>query len=402
VASVKNKKLLILMLGSLTTLSPFAIDLYLPAFPQIAASLGTTASRMALTLSSYFIGLAIGQIFYGPLLDRFGRKRPLYFGLAAFIVASFGCMQTTSVEMLILCRFLQALGGCVAQVSCMAMVRDFFPPKEGAKVFSLLMLILSVSPLLAPTFGGFLATTLGWPSIFVFLAVVSALMLAMAYFFLPEGHKPDASISLKFMPILRTYWHILKEPQFYAYALSGALAFSGLFAYIAGSPTIFMDIFKVSAHMYGAIFAGLSVGVIGASQVNIFLMKKFRSEQIFQAALMSQALVGGIFFAGAWFNLYGLFGTLILLFLFLAGLGLTYPNAASLALAPFSKNAGSASALLGFMQIGCGALTSAGVGLLNPGMISVAAIMGGGSLLGATVLVLGKRGIAHEVEVELQ
>lgn len=290
----------------------------------------------------------------------------------------------------------------MASVASVAMVRDFFPPKEGAKVFSLLMLILSVSPLMAPTVGGFLAGSLGWPSIFMSLAAVGGAMIAMIFFCLPEGHVGDKNISLQFSAIMKTYGGILKEPQFYAYALSGALAFSGLFAYIAGSPAIFMEHFHVSPVGYGAVFAGLSIGVIGGSQVNIFLMKKFSSEAIFQFALKSQAVVGVLFLVGAYFEVYTLWPTLILLFLYLSGLGLTYPNAASLALAPFSKNAGSASALLGSLQIGCGALTSAVVGLLNPSLISVASMMAVGAIGGVAILKLGQGGIETENIVELQ
>lgn len=389
---------LILTLGSLATISPFAIDLYLPAFQQMAEEFGTTPARVALSLSSFFVGLSLGQLFYGPLLDRFGRKRPLFFGLGIFILASFGCLQSKSVEALIAFRFLQALGGCVASVSATAMVRDFFPPREGAKIFSLLMLVLSVSPLLAPTIGGFVTAYLGWHWVFILLAAIVSLILANVVLFLPEGHEPDVSVSLRFVPILKSYWSILREPQFFTYAGAGALSFSGLFAYVAGAPIIFMDIFKVSPQVFGGIFAGLSVGLIGASQINIFLMKHFRSEQIFMAGLIAQTVVGGIFLVGSFVDAYGLVSTVVLLFLFLSSLGFSYPNASALALAPFSRNAGSASALLGFLQIGAGALASGVIGMFVTGnSLPIVVVISATALCGLLAYLFGRTRIVSQI-----
>ena len=156
-----NRTLLILILGFLATIDPFSIDFYLPAFTAIAKAMGTTTARVSLSISSYFIGLAIGQISYGPVIDRFGRKRPLYFGLVGYIIASLGCMLAHSVNALIALRFLQALAGGVAGIGAFAMVRDFFPVKESARIFSFLMLIIGISPLLAPSIGGFIADWFG-------------------------------------------------------------------------------------------------------------------------------------------------------------------------------------------------------------------------------------------------
>ena len=195
--SRRRDLLIILILGALSTVSPFSIDMYLPAFPQIAHDLGTTPAEISLSVSGYFIGLAFGQLFYGPLLDRFGRKKPLYAGLSLFVVASLGCLTARSPGLFIAFRLLQALGGCVAQVGAIAMVRDFFPVEESAKILSLLFLVLSVSPLFAPTIGGFVAATVGWPWIFVILAGFACIVMLLIGVFLPEGHKPDPDISLK-------------------------------------------------------------------------------------------------------------------------------------------------------------------------------------------------------------
>ena len=206
-----NSTLIILILGALATVSPFSIDMYLPAFSQIADDFGTTPARISFSVTSYFIGLAIGQMIYGPLLDRFGRKRPLYVGLTIFIITCIGCMQAQSTETLVALRFLQALGGCVAWVAALAMVRDFFPVEQSARVFSLLILVIGLSPLLAPTLGGFIATGLGWRWVFIVLALIVFLILMVTIFFLPEGHKPDTSISLKAKPMLLTFFSIIRE-----------------------------------------------------------------------------------------------------------------------------------------------------------------------------------------------
>src|SRR5579875_3415185 len=198
-----NRTALILILGLLATIDPFSIDFYLPAFADIAKDMGTSSAKISLSLSSYFIGLAIGQISYGPVIDRFGRKRPLYFGLTGYMIACVGCMFAHSVNALIVLRFIQALAGGVAGIGAFAMVRDFFPIKESAKIFSFLMLIIGISPLLAPSIGGFIADWWGWQSVFAVLIGIVIVMIVIVYFFLPEGHQPDPDISLSPKPILR-------------------------------------------------------------------------------------------------------------------------------------------------------------------------------------------------------
>ncbi|MGV3754653.1 MAG: multidrug effflux MFS transporter [Verrucomicrobiota bacterium] len=389
-----NRTLIIFILGALSTISPFAIDMYLPAFPGIAEALHTTTAKVSLSISSYFVGLAAGQLLYGPLLDRFGRKLPLYAGLTLFVIASLLCLISPDVKWLIAMRFLQALGGCVAQVAAMAMVRDFFPVKETAKIISLLILILSVSPLLAPTVGGFVAVQFGWQSVFVVLAAFALLMIVVCWKWLPEGHEPDPTVSLRPEPILRNFAAVLKEPQFLTYALAGAFAFSGLLVYVAGSPMIFMEIFQVSAQKFGLIFAGLSVGFIGSNQINILLLRKYTSDQIFRAALLVECFTALLFLVGTKMGWFGLTATVILLFIILFTLGLAYPNAAALALAPFDRNIGSASSMLGFLQIGVSSIASASIGIFDShSLMPVVIILAATSWVGFAILVMGKRKI---------
>ena len=398
-----NRFWIILILGSLSTISPFAIDMYLPAFHGIADALHTSPARISLSVSSYFAGLAVGQMIYGPLLDRFGRKPPLYFGLVLFIVASMLCTRSSSVEWLVAMRFAQALGGCAAQVASMAMVRDFFPVHETAKIISLLILILGVSPLLAPTVGGFISEHHGWQWVFLILALFAALNFAVCLWYLPEGHEPDPGVLLHPVPIARNFAAVFKEPQFLTYALSGSFSFSGLLVYVAGSSIIFMDGFHVDAHGFNLIFAGLSVGFIGSNQVNVLLLRKFTSEQIFRIALLVECPVALFFLVGTIFGWLGLAPTIVLLFIILSTLGLAFPNAAALSLSPFDHNIGSASAMLGFVQIGVSGIASASIGIFNShSMLPVASIMCVTSWIGMAILLIGRRRIGELRFVEEQ
>jgi len=389
---------IILILGALTTISPFSIDMYLPAFPQIATALNTTTAQVSLSLSAYLAGLAAGQLIYGPLLDRYGRKKPLYAGLVIYLIATVGCVMADTVDTLIAFRVLQALGGCAGSVAAMAMVRDFFPVKDSAKIFSLLMLVLSVSPLLAPTLGGFVTTALGWQWVFIILGVIVLIMLAVVVFALPEGHAPDTSVSLRPTPILENFIAILRVPAFHTYAFAGAFSFSGLLIYVAGSPLIFMDLFQVSAGTYGALFAALSVGFIGGSQVNILLLRRFRSAQIFQAALCVQLILTGAFLFLTLNNAASLNVTVAFFFVYLSSLGLTTPNTSAIALAPFAKNAGSAAALIGFIQIGIASLASMMVGFFDASdAVPIAAILVGATTISLGILLIGKTRIPSVV-----
>jgi len=394
----KHKNLIILILGALATVTPFAIDMYLPAFTQISEEFKTSTSEIALTVTSYFIGMAIGQILYGPLLDRFGRKPPLYAGLSVFILASIGCTVAPDVESLIAIRFLQALGGSVAWVAALAMVRDFFPVKESAKIFSLLILVIGVSPLLAPTVGGFISTSWGWHAVFFVLAGITSVILLVTAFFLPESHEPDKSISLRPGPMIQTFSGVIKQPQFYTYALSGAFAFATLFIYVAASPVIFMEQYQVTPQVYGGLFAFLSVGFIGASQLNILLIRKYTSQQLFRTMLISEVVNGIVFLFFAWNGWLNLYSTLFFFFIALACVGIINPNGTALALAPFTKNVGSASALIGCLQIGIAALASGGVGLSDANYtLPVFILLSGTSIVALIILTIGRKKIGNEL-----
>jgi DHA1 family bicyclomycin/chloramphenicol resistance-like MFS transporter len=391
---------LIFVLGLLSAIGPFSIDMYLPGFPAIAKDLHTTVAHVSLSLSSFFIGISAGQFLYGPLLDRFGRKRPLYIGLCIYFVASMGCAMAASADALIVLRLLQALGGCVGMVASRAMVRDLFAVSENAKIFSLLMLVVGVSPIIAPTLGGYITASFGWKYIFIVLTIMAACILAAVYFILPESKQPDKNFSLKPKPIVNSFLGVLKEPQFYTYALTGSIASAGLYAYIAGSPYVFMELFKVSEKQYGWIFALIAMGLIGASQLNSVLLKTYKSEQIIKAALLCQTVTGILLFTGTIFGFLELFSTIFFIFLFLCCQGFTFPNSSALSMAPFSKNAGSASALMGALQMGIGAFTSATVSFLsNHTAYPMTGVMATCALLSFSVLTIGSRRIRYRASI---
>jgi DHA1 family bicyclomycin/chloramphenicol resistance-like MFS transporter len=397
----KNKFYLILILGLLSAVGPFSIDMYLPAFPAIAEGLHSNVARVTLSLSSFFVGISAGQLLYGPLLERFGRKKPLYIGLCAYLVASVGCALASSVDALIVLRLLQALGGCVGMVASRAMVRDLFEVKENAKIFSLLMLVVAVSPIIAPTLGGYVTAVLGWRFVFVMLIIVAIIILIGIYLLLPESKKPDPNFSLKPRPIIKNFAGVIRHPQFYTYAFTGAIAASGLYAYIGGSPYVFMELFKVSEKQYGWIFALIAMGLIGSSQLNSVMLKNYTSEQIIKVALICQSITGITLFLITLFGWSELFSTIFLIFIFLCCQGFTFPNSSALSLAPFGHNAGSASALMGAIQMSIGAFTSALVSLLqNHTALPMTGVMACCAITAFSVFTFGRKIITQRASVE--
>jgi DHA1 family bicyclomycin/chloramphenicol resistance-like MFS transporter len=297
-------------------------------------------------------------------------------------------------------RLLQALGGCAGMVAARAMVRDLFEVKENARIFSLLMLVVAVSPIIAPTLGGYITAVLGWRYVFAMLIVVALIILIGIFYLLPESRKPDPNYSLKPGPIFNSFMGVIRHPQFYTFALTGAISSAGLYAYISGSPHVFMELFKVTEQQYGWIFALIAMGLIGASQINTVLLKNYKSEQIIKTALICQSIIGivlaGITYAG-WSDL---FVTIFLIFIFLSCQGFIFPNSSALTLAPFGHNAGTASALLGAIQMFIGAGASAIVSLLQQYTSPMAAVMACCAIGAFAVFSFGRKIIIQQASIE--
>ena len=363
----KQQRNLIFILGALAALGPFSIDTYLPGFPSMAEDLNTTISRISLTLTSYFIGISVGQLAYGPLLDRYGRKKPLILGLGLYFLTSLACIFVPNIDLLIALRLLQALGGCVGMVATRAIVRDRFEVNEIARAFSSLILVMGVAPIVAPTVGGYIANSLGWRYIFVLLSAFSAILIIVLHNFLSESKEPDHTVSLKFASIVRNYWLVLKNRDFILYGMAGSMAMAGLFVYIAGSPFVFMELLGFSEKSYGWIFGINAFGFIAGSQLNRQVLKKRDSEKVTIITAVLMFAISLLALGGSALDMLSTFAFCASLFGFMFFLGFVNPNTTAMALTPFESNAGVASALIGSIRMLGGALSTGLIGLLHDG-----------------------------------
>jgi DHA1 family bicyclomycin/chloramphenicol resistance-like MFS transporter len=358
---------LALILGALTAMGPLAIDMYLPALPTIARDLATSPGLVQVSLAVYFIGIALGQAFYGPLSDRFGRKVALYFGLAVFIVASVGCAIAPTIESLVVSRFLQALGGCAPLVVPRAVVRDYFDERGSVRMLSMLVLVMGLAPILGPLIGGQLLVAFGWRSVFWVLATYAVIVLALSALILPESLPAERRRKQPLSRVLAVYGQLLRDRIYIGYVLAGALVFSGLLAYIAGSPFVFIELYGVPPERYGLIFGMNAIGIITASQVNRWLAGRVDPRRILRIVLPLSMASGAVLLIDAWTGLGGFAGLLIPLFFFIASHGFVMPNTTAMAMAPHGAIAGSASALLGTVQFVLGAAAGTAVGALGDG-----------------------------------
>ncbi|WP_097458991.1 Bcr/CflA family multidrug efflux MFS transporter [Mangrovitalea sediminis] len=358
---------LILLLGALTAFAPMSIDMYLPSFPQLGQSLQASPGAVQFSLAIFFIGLSVGQAIYGPLSDHYGRRPLLLIGISIYILASIGCSLATDIETLIAMRLMQALGGCAGVVLARAVVRDLFDYRTVARVFSALMLVMGLAPILAPLLGGWVLTHYGWRAIFIILTLFGFACLVGVIFGLKES-RPAATVQpLHLGRTLRTYLSLLRDPLFLGYALAGGVSMAGMFAYITGSPFVFIQLYHVSPSHFGWLFGLNAAGFIAASQINARLLSHCSPEALLRPALKVGALCGLILFACAATGFGGLVGLMVPLFCFIASLGFINPNSTAGALRHQGHQAGSAAALLGAFQFGAATLSGATVGLLQDG-----------------------------------
>jgi MFS transporter, DHA1 family, multidrug resistance protein len=383
---------LAIILGTLSAFAPLSIDMYLPALPTIAADFGTQTAVVQQTLSVFFIGLAVGQIFYGPIADRVGRRPPLLFGSALYMLACIGCAFAPTIQSLILLRLAQALGGCAGIVISNSIVRDLFDQRESARMYSFLMLVMGLAPITAPLIGGQLLLYFGWRAIFITLAGFGLLCLLLVGFILPETLSVERRTRAGLGAALRSYGEILTNRAYVGYALAGGLASSAMFAYISGSSYVFIELNGIAPERFGLLFGINAVGLIAAAQLNRWLLTRYDGVQILRVALSLTASMGLLLVLVTATGFGGFPAMLGVLFCCIASTGLVRPNATAAAMAPYAQAAGSAAALLGATQFFLGAAAGALVGFFHNGtalpMAGVIALCAVGAFLVLNFLAL--------------
>lgn len=360
---LKGNYSVLLILSTLMAFASISTDLYLPAMPAIAADLHAGAGGIEFTISAYLLGFSLGQLFWGPISDQYGRRMPIIAGIILFILGSAGCAMADSEHAIIFFRIIQALGACANVVLSRAIVRDLYVGNDAAKMLSTLMTVMAAAPLIGPSLGGAILHFGNWRNIFEVLVVIGALtLLAMKSF--PETLKPDHRKSQGFKQILATYIRLLKNRVFMQYAAVSGVFYGGMFAYIAGTPYAYISYYHVSPQTYGVLFASGILGIMIANQVNFRLVTKFGiSSMIFAGALIA-TIAGVLLVLNTLTGIGGLFGLVLGLFIFVSCTGLIVANSIAGALSASENNAGSASALIGVFQYGTGVLGSGLVGIL--------------------------------------
>ncbi|MHA8072113.1 multidrug effflux MFS transporter [Aquirufa ecclesiirivi] len=396
-----NRTKIILILGILSAIGPLSIDMYLPAFKNMAEALHCSQEQMGYTLSSFFFGICLGQLVNGPLLDHFGRKNVLYVGLSVYVISSFGSAFSTTVEQLIVWRFFQAIGGSIGMVAPNAVIRETFKESERPKILSLMMLILGVSPILAPSLGSLLLTITNWNVIFVLLGIITLVIIFLIRSWLPEKINKHPKGKFKMGSILTSYLALIPEKQFLTFAISGAIGSGCIFTFVSGAPLTFLNFYHADEKQFGWIFAMVASGIIGASQFNHWVLKRFSSQQVLSFVLPVQLVLGIVLALLSKFGLINIQINILLLFLILACQGLVFPNIISLALQPFHEGAGAASAMMGAMQMAWGSICATILGLLFDGTPFTMAIIMVFCALTANVIlfVVGKKYFISEARI---
>ena len=379
---------LVLVLGALVALGPLTIDMYLPALPAIVGDLATTDAAVQLTLTGTLAGLALGQLLVGPLSDTFGRRRPLLVGVGVHVVASLLCLIAPNVEVLGGLRVLQGVGAAAGSVVAMAIVRDLFVGRAAATLFSRLMLVLGVAPVLAPTLGGEILRFTSWRGVFAVLAVLALLLIVMAARAVPETLPPERRRPLGLASTLRTYRSLVRDRTFLGLVVVAGLAMSGLFGYVAGSSFVFQGEFGLDEQQFGLLFGAGALFLIGGTQLNAALLGRFEPRVLLPAALVLATVAGAALVGTALTGAGGLVGVIAPLWTALFAAGLAIPNTPALALARHGEAAGTASAMLGAAQMGVGAVVSPVVGVLGNDAVAMGTVLTAGAGLALVVLLV--------------
>jgi MFS transporter, DHA1 family, multidrug resistance protein len=387
--SITRPVLLIFIVGSLSAFGPLSLDMYLPAFPDMTDDLATSASRIQLTLTACMIGLAIGQVFAGPLSDVLGRRIPLVVGLLSFAIFSILCMVAPNVEVLILLRFFQGMSGAAGIVLARAVVRDLYSGSALAQFFSMVMMINGMAPILAPIIGGQLLHFTTWHGVFLVLAGFSSVLLLAVLTWLPETLPRERRQTGGIKPMLDAFRVLLSDRLFIGYGLSAGLAFGAMFVYIAGSSFVIQNIYDVSPQAYSLMFGANALGIVTMAQINARLVRKAGPRRMMTVGV-TQSAIGGLSLLSVVLLDVGLIAILISLFIVVSAIGFIAPNTAALAMANYPDSAGSASALIGLLQFAIGGMVAplAGIGGENTAvpMAVLIACLGVGSLIVSRVL----------------
>ncbi len=346
----------IMLLALLTSLGPLSIDMYLPALPQMANDFGITTQRVANTLPAYFLGLALGQLIYGPLSDRIGRKTPLYFGLLLYICASILCTFANSEWSLIAARILQALGGCVGVVIARAAIRDRLDLQSSAQAFASMMIVMGIAPIIAPSLGALVLLYFSWPAVFVFLSAIGLICLICVHFFFQESLPVERRLNLNIKQVLNLYGAIFKQKSFRWPMLAGCFSGGILFCYISSSASILMDDYGLNQQQFAYAFGLNALGIMLLSSINKKLGRTFSVLQRLKIGAVLQLLGVMVLLSASLLSNVALWIVLIGMFLAISGIGFTGPNAMALAMAEQGERAGTASAVMGSMQFACGLL----------------------------------------------
>lgn len=341
--------LITLTLGILTAIGSISIDIYLPAFEVMSGYFKVPIVRIESTVTLFLFGMSFGQLFIGPMSDVWGRKAPLRIGLLIYIVCSICCMLTSSFIVFLALRFIQGLAGSACQVISRALVNDIYKGKKAAHMFTVLQILMGISPILAPMAGGILAEGSSWKLLFLIMAIVSGLGLLGCLTVLPSGKPALENKRLNFPMIGSAYLHSMKSPAFVNYALVRAISNSAAFSFVTASPFVFTQIYALSKKEYGFMFSGLAVGIIFIGVINTKLLKHFEIRTITKFAILSQLLLGSAIVLTVYLK-GSLVVLVLLLFLFLSMLGLILPNATALYLGALPEHSGVASALVGSMS----------------------------------------------------
>jgi DHA1 family bicyclomycin/chloramphenicol resistance-like MFS transporter len=381
---LRQLEILVLM-GTLQAFAPLSIDMYLPSLPLLERVFGATTAEVQFTLATFFVGYALGQSLYGPITDRYGRKPPLYFSLLLFILSSVAC-AARSIGALAFFRLLQAIGACGGAVISRAMVRDLFPPDQMRRVFSMLMLVVGVSPVAAPLIGGYILIWSGWKAIFLTQASLGALCLLGIHFRLPESLSPDDVRPLHASHILSSYQRLFRDRTFLGASLVSGFSSAGMFAYIASAPFVFINIYKVPTQQFGWLFGAIAAGVITASQVNGRMLHGVPVWRVLRIANLVQLGAGILLLAAAITGKGGLLGVFIPIFIYVSSAGFVFPNGSAIAMMRHGKIAGMASALLGTNQFTLAAIATIVLGTMEITTVLPMAIVIAGCGAAATLL----------------